>query len=995
MSVNFNWDRNTPTVRVSEFPAASLLARVDGDDPTQDHIAQIAVDDIVQNAAAAATVGATNSALAADNSAAEAKAAAAIQNILATTPAALPYEVTAITGGIGTGTGGTNGEYALAVTSGPAGHEAYVTITAGAISSYRIANPGISTSNTPPTYSLSNVTGLTGATVPTATVTTIPVNRRFGAPSSDGMSMIVWQNVAGVLTQTTIPLQYTKNGVDAAVLASKLSITTRSGLGQDRKNLFNPSSTAVSTGYYLDATGTLYPNASYTTSAEIAVDPALTYRSKKAITVAFRNAAGSLVGTVIAIAADTPFNPPATAVSMRFHQTTSTLTKPRQMICPTTESIASWKYIAPFVEDTASAKRNSLASAVAVSRTYLQQGTQIFDQTACSDGALDQSNGNTTANASYSLTPFIPIDHVIPFSHNLAIMVGVYDYDQGYLGFYTPAVGTWDPRSTFPDACWIRGQLINSSKATYKLGYGTTPTSATFGYTSQATVDLTAIQKARAAAALGRADDDNVLNPTNIKYNTGVTNSNGGVYGVSNWSTTGKVEVNPTDYFSTTTGGNSVAYYDHNGVFTSTPVSGAAATFTASLTDNLLDVTVAPAAGLFIGQRISFAGYVPGNILRQMSGTTGGIGVYLMSARQGTPIASSAAFTAQVVLEAHTWTKVPAAPFYVQWQGNPRTVFDTACVKQGKTSQVEACVFTGDINDTTLTVSAITSGQLVVGYRIIGANMTTCTIIGLGTGTGGTGTYIVSVSQVITSQTMYGGISPVVSYRTYGGILTAVTKPYDSKKLVILGDSISYTAGYVPYILAGTGLALLANHSRPGRGMKDALYSYNGTTASPLTSANFTAADVVILNLGTNDWAGANTSLGVDLGTIADTTPDFSGAGGSSFYGDTFRALYQITQWNPTIRIFVATPLKRGDYTGTPEQPTYPGLNGTGRTLEQYVQALREVAEIFAAPIIDQFKFAGLNPYNITSVTGDGLHPSVTIAHQRQASVHIGAINAG
>jgi hypothetical protein len=62
--------------------------------------------------------------------------------------------------------------------------------------------------------------------------------------------------------------------------------------------------------------------------------------------------------------------------------------------------------------------------------------------------------------------------------------------------------------------------------------------------------------------------------------------------------------------------------------------------------------------------------------------------------------------------------------------------------------------FTGTISTTTLTVSAVSAGQLAVGQTISGTGVTPGTIItALGTGTGYTGTYTISVSQTVGSAT--------------------------------------------------------------------------------------------------------------------------------------------------------------------------------------------------------------------------------------------------
>jgi len=64
-------------------------------------------------------------------------------------------------------------------------------------------------------------------------------------------------------------------------------------------------------------------------------------------------------------------------------------------------------------------------------------------------------------------------------------------------------------------------------------------------------------------------------------------------------------------------------------------------------------------------------------------------------------------------------------------------------------------VVTGAIAGTTLTVSAVASGELAVGDPISGSGVTAGTYItALGTGTGGTGTYTVSASQTAASTTI-------------------------------------------------------------------------------------------------------------------------------------------------------------------------------------------------------------------------------------------------
>lgn len=74
-----------------------------------------------------------------------------------------------------------------------------------------------------------------------------------------------------------------------------------------------------------------------------------------------------------------------------------------------------------------------------------------------------------------------------------------------------------------------------------------------------------------------------------------------------------------------------------------------------------------------------------------------------------------------------------------------------------------ASSFTAAIAATTMTVSAVASGQIQIGQTVTGAGVTAGTkVTAFGTGTGGTGTYTVSASQTVASESMTGAGDPLV-----------------------------------------------------------------------------------------------------------------------------------------------------------------------------------------------------------------------------------------
>jgi hypothetical protein len=74
------------------------------------------------------------------------------------------------------------------------------------------------------------------------------------------------------------------------------------------------------------------------------------------------------------------------------------------------------------------------------------------------------------------------------------------------------------------------------------------------------------------------------------------------------------------------------------------------------------------------------------------------------------------------------------------------------------TSGRSQAVFTGFITNTTLTVTAVSSGTIRVGMSLTssGTISNNTSILALGTGTGGTGSYLVSPSQIRSSATLTG-----------------------------------------------------------------------------------------------------------------------------------------------------------------------------------------------------------------------------------------------
>ena len=111
---------------------------------------------------------------------------------------------------------------------------------------------------------------------------------------------------------------------------------------------------------------------------------------------------------------------------------------------------------------------------------------------------------------------------------------------------------------------------------------------------------------------------------------------------------------------------------------------------------------------------------------------------------------------------------------------------------------------TASITGTTMDVTAVTSGTIAVGDLVLNTSVQPYTrVTALGTGTGGIGTYTVSVSQTLVSQTMIGGA-------TYGNTIIRITDTDTSQAggqpngalQFYTSDSTAPTAGVGAYVAA-------------------------------------------------------------------------------------------------------------------------------------------------------------------------------------------------
>ena len=159
------------------------------------------------------------------------------------------------------------------------------------------------------------------------------------------------------------------------------------------------------------------------------------------------------------------------------------------------------------------------------------------------------------------------------------------------------------------------------------------------------------------------------------------------------------------------------------------------AAFTGSILAGALTVTSITSGSLSVGMMISGLGVQAGTFISEISaGTTGGTGTYVLT---GSQTVGSVNMTA---------------------------------------GAAAATSFTGTISNTTLTIppGGMTSGSLSVGMLIAGPGVTTgTTIVTLGTGTGGQGTYTLSTASSVNSPVAMAALPNVTA--TFMGYIIGTT----------------------------------------------------------------------------------------------------------------------------------------------------------------------------------------------------------------------------
>lgn len=187
----------------------------------------------------------------------------------------------------------------------------------------------------------------------------------------------------------------------------------------------------------------------------------------------------------------------------------------------------------------------------------------------------------------------------------------------------------------------------------------------------------------------------------------------------------------------------------------------------------------------------------------------------------------------------------------------------------------------------------------------------------------------------------------------------------EGKAYYALGDSIVENSGtkLSPVVISGQTIYGYTQMIEDKYGLLCTNYGSGGHTIvqdySTINAIDYSNVTLVTIGYGTNDGR-ENVILG-DRNSTDVTT--FAGALGSligKIYAD-----------NPNCRVLILTPIQR-NYVNNWDSYTQ---NNNGNTLEDFAEMCKAVAEYYGTDCVDLFHNSGMNTFNLSSLTVEGVHP--------------------
>ena len=203
------------------------------------------------------------------------------------------------------------------------------------------------------------------------------------------------------------------------------------------------------------------------------------------------------------------------------------------------------------------------------------------------------------------------------------------------------------------------------------------------------------------------------------------------------------------------------------------------------------------------------------------------------------------------------------------WPGTP------AATKPNPPSFANAASFTASISGATMTVSAISNGTLAVGQVISGTGVTQyTTITALGTGSGGIGTYTVSIGQTVASGSMNATVSLTSITSTTSSVVVPFITGYDGGSPITAITANVYNGSSLVGPASGTSSPLTVT------GLPNStVYSVTLTATNAIgTSVASTGPYFKTASVPSAPTIGTATLVGLNSASVTFTAPNNNGS---------------------------------------------------------------------------------------------------------------------
>lgn len=177
------------------------------------------------------------------------------------------------------------------------------------------------------------------------------------------------------------------------------------------------------------------------------------------------------------------------------------------------------------------------------------------------------------------------------------------------------------------------------------------------------------------------------------------------------------------------------------------------------------------------------------------------------------------------------------------------------------------------------------------------------------------------------------------------------------------------TSGYGEFCMWALAKAINENNWTSQDAAAPLKQSYFVEQLALLKSIDFSKVDIAVIHYGTNDFDSGN---GVPIDNTSDHD-DYNTMCGALRY-----SIEKLLSVYPKLRIYISLPVYR--YWTANGSNTYAEtyLNKIGKTLPEFVEALRNVAAEYNLPVIDGYYGLGINKANATTFLSDGTHHNAT-----------------